>query len=238
MLKTITHKLRDNSGFGLMEMAVTLAILGLIFSTVIETIGLMNNRFKQNLNVVRIYKIQQALKGYYVRHGKLPCPAIPGGAIGEAVKSCQTKDAVGYIPFKTLGLPDVTSKNGFNHLFTYSVTPLYTKSNAPHCQTSSSGLKVIDENNVPVLDKEYPLMYVLVDHGVKGGGSFLNEKTIGHKTVVDPLEITNSEHTPIFRHGQQHKIDHKVIFETRDDFMREINKPCTSPTISPQTSGV
>lgn len=227
----IIHKIKDDTAFGLVEIAVSLIVIGLILSSVINTVYLLNTRYKQNLDNVRIHKIQEALRAYYLRHKFLPCPAeISLENVGEAQKSCFGEKSVGPLPFKSLGLSPNEIVNGFGHLYTYGVGEAFTQKFRPHCEKeTTSSLKVVDEEEKALTAPANPVLYIIVNHGQKGGGSFLKLGHNTHRSVYDPLEYVNATSSPVFRDGRHGKIDHKVVFETRDVFFKDIKRPCETP---------
>lgn len=103
-LKKITQ------GFTLIEMAVVLAILVVLLSMLVSPISAQ--RHTANLVKVRaeLADIKEALYGYAITHGALPCPTFPGlggRALDASVSNCERAGVAefhGFVPTVTLGL--------------------------------------------------------------------------------------------------------------------------------------
>jgi prepilin-type N-terminal cleavage/methylation domain-containing protein len=96
-------------GFSLLEMAIVLAIVGLLMVGLLP--GLTGQIEQQRRTETRkqLADIQQALLGFAIINGRLPCPttiADPSNAgYGEEAASCSSNPATeGYLPWKTLGV--------------------------------------------------------------------------------------------------------------------------------------
>lgn len=100
------------AGFSLVEMAIVLAIVGLLLGGLIPLISGQVEQQRRQETRKQLDEIQQALIGYAIINGSLPCPATendPSSAnYGVANTSCST-DAVaeGYLPWKTLGVSEM-----------------------------------------------------------------------------------------------------------------------------------
>lgn len=117
-----------NTGFTLVEMAIVLLIVGLLLGGGLMVLGAQTEaqRFKETQR--QLDEARDALLGFAVANGRLPCPASaasngvesfctnPGGACGAATTVVQTHGRCsnpynGFLPGATLGLPGTT--NGF-----------------------------------------------------------------------------------------------------------------------------
>ncbi len=99
----------NNRGFSLLEMAIVLAIVGLLMVGLLP--GLTGQIEQQRRTETRkqLADIQQALQGFAIINGRLPCPSTiadpANAAYGEEAASCSTNPAAeGYLPWKTLGV--------------------------------------------------------------------------------------------------------------------------------------
>lgn len=104
-------------GFTLLELAVVLLITALLAGGLL--LPLTAQREQQQLNDARqsLETIRNALLGYAVIHGSLPCPCTVSDptrtGYGEAAASCSgAPGAEGWLPWKTLGIAAVDSWGG------------------------------------------------------------------------------------------------------------------------------
>lgn len=135
-------------GFTLVEMAMVLAIITLLLTGLVPTISSQFEQRKINETKAQLLEIQQALIGYALINGRLPCPAqaslatgstdagieasnsntctcvTAGGGIAKASAgggvACSTSTSVtGVLPWATLGIAET---DAWNRRFTYRVT--------------------------------------------------------------------------------------------------------------------
>ena len=71
----MTELTRKQPGFTLVEMAVALAIVGLLLSGLIPTLSSQMEQRQANETRKQLDEIQQALIGFAIANGRLPCPA-------------------------------------------------------------------------------------------------------------------------------------------------------------------
>lgn len=113
-----------HKGFSLIEMAIVLFIVALLLGGLLPTVSSQMEQQKRTETRKQLDEIQQALIGYAVTYGRLPCPAIdtsngiekfdatPGTA---ANGRCETYYN-GFVPAATLGIAtgvDTQGKKGF-----------------------------------------------------------------------------------------------------------------------------
>ena len=89
-------------GFSLIEMAVTLVVLGMLGILFVRWIQLDNEQGQQTLQRSLIERADDALLAFTAAHSRLPCPA----ATGDGLEDCSNDRASGYLPYASLGLPD------------------------------------------------------------------------------------------------------------------------------------
>jgi prepilin-type N-terminal cleavage/methylation domain-containing protein len=150
----------SQKGFTLIEMAIVLAISGvmlgaaiMMFVPYLEYSQMKNTRDKEEIIAFAVAQFAQT-------YGRLPCPADPNpGAVpfgsprnsgpdGDDLVSqncgSNESDYVGMVPFRALGLSEKDILDGYNNYFTYAVSPTMalfnaTDSNAPMTTTGLNG---------------------------------------------------------------------------------------------------
>jgi type II secretory pathway pseudopilin PulG len=119
-------------------------------------------------------EIQQALIGYAIVNGHLPCPAnatIPTGSANAGVDNCSVTTG-GVLPWATLG---VSETDAWGRRFTYAVTSSFTTT--PTLTLASNGnLTVLTAasggSNVAI-----NIPAVIVSHGKNGYGAYTQAGT-------------------------------------------------------------
>jgi len=112
-------------GFTLVEMAVVLVIVGLMLGALM--IPLSGQMDQRNYSKVQsdMNEIREALIGYGLSHGYLPCPAksASDGSEDRVGNTCNNR--AGFLPWAELGVPKLDS---WGHLYRYSVDLDYVDS--------------------------------------------------------------------------------------------------------------
>lgn len=103
--------LRKSGGFSLVEMAIVLAIVGLLLGGLLPTISSQIEQQRRNETRKQMDEIKDALIGFTIINGTLPCPTTttdPANAnYGIANATCSANAASeGYLPWKTLGVAE------------------------------------------------------------------------------------------------------------------------------------
>ena len=123
---------RKTSGFSLVEMAIVLAIVGLLLAGLLPSITGQIEQQRRNETRKLLDEIKDALTGYAIINGKLPCPAtiVPG----EADNTCTSPTSDHFLPWKTLGVPETDPWGG---KWLYRVEPAFASS-VPFTLTTTS----------------------------------------------------------------------------------------------------
>lgn len=132
-------------GFSLVEMAIVLAIVALLLGSLLPLLSGQVEQGRRTETKKQLNEIQQALIGYAIANGRLPCPAkatlatgaanagmeattgnscacVAGGANTVADNSaipCNNTTVTGVLPWVTLGINET---DAWGRRFTYRVT--------------------------------------------------------------------------------------------------------------------
>lgn len=187
--------IKPPSGFSLVEMAIVLAIIGVLLGGLLPTLSAQ--REAQHISETRksLEEIQGALTGFAIINGRLPCPADPAIATGQAgagaerTPPCTSGNSTGVLPWATLGVNEI---DAWGNRYTYRVssdfadavgsatyggcTPSPAPTLASFALCSSGNLNVLSAasggtnvaTNVPA---------VIISHGKNGAGAYTQQGT-------------------------------------------------------------
>lgn len=232
--------------FALLEVAIALSILGVI--SYISLGYLKQTRVLQQSKITkdRQEKVMQALAGYVLIHHKLPCPAA--AIDGEARETCTTVEtAVGFIPYKSLGIPTEFAKDGCHQWMTYAVNTALTlpmllkidKKNDPLVSEARTFCGITDANTLIIRNDKDVLCIqppdfaavVIMAHG-KSGGWYHDNGTVQPCNSQNAAKIANTRRQgtyyvkPIQTKGID-IFDDQIIFVSRYNLLAQwAQAPC------------
>ena len=99
--------MRRAPGFTLIELAIALAIIGLLLGMLIVPLNTQVDQQRMNDTQKQLNLITDAILGFAVANGRLPCPAAPGVASVTAGAGLESKPAAacalteGVVPWAT-----------------------------------------------------------------------------------------------------------------------------------------
>lgn len=177
------------AGFSLVEIAIVLAIVAVLMAGLLPTISGQVEQHRISETRKQLDEIQQALTGYAIINGRLPCPADgtiatgqPGA--GQEAASCTTSTSTGgVLPWATLG---VSETDAWGRRFTYRVTNIYadaisanTFGCTPSITPTQSSFALCSDGNLYVRSAASGgtniadnIPAVVVSHGTNGYGAY------------------------------------------------------------------
>ena len=192
---------RQTAGFTLIEMAVVLLIITLMVSSALGPLGAQIDLRRRAETQKALDEIKEALMGYAVANGALPCPSalVSGIPTGFALSSCNSTNSNGYLPWATLG---VTRQDAWGNLFNYSVSPNFTNPSVPFTFTSPATPRTItiqsrDNNgNIINISNTNDIPAVVFSHGANAYGAMSSDGILRFTppgfSANNPDESTNS----------------------------------------------
>jgi prepilin-type N-terminal cleavage/methylation domain-containing protein len=185
---------RTIDGFSLVEMAIVLAIVALLMAGLLPTLSSQVEQQRMNETRKQLAEVQQALIGYAIINGRLPCPADGTIATGLANAGMEAKTgsnctnvsgnaAWGVLPWATLG---VSETDAWGRRFSYRVTAAFADSTDGTGTTGSScavttgiSFQLCSNANLTILSSAggtnvaSDIPAVVVSHGSNGCGAYM-----------------------------------------------------------------
>lgn len=164
-------------GFTIVEIAIVLLVVGLMIGGLVAPLSSQLEQRRVSETARAMEEAREALFGYALRNGYLPCPAISAidGREDRSGSSCNKR--YGYLPWATLG---VNRLDGWNRLLAYSLTPAFGNSvgffslNTPRDITVAT--RGIDGALVPASDLN-DIPAVIISFGRNGYGATSDQNT-------------------------------------------------------------
>ncbi|MFA6902310.1 MAG: type II secretion system protein [Gallionellaceae bacterium] len=169
----MTHpgiQLTKQSGFSLIELAIVLFIVALLLGGLLPTVSGQIEQQRRAETRKQLDEIQQALLGYAISKGYLPCPAKSDsdGTEDRTAGICTDNKRIGFLPWTELG---VKKSDSWNRLFTYSAPLAFTSSTAPFSLTTARDITLRTRNAAGTLvnlSNANDIPAVVVSHGPNG----------------------------------------------------------------------
>ncbi|MEO8600438.1 MAG: prepilin-type N-terminal cleavage/methylation domain-containing protein, partial [bacterium] len=219
------------NGFTLIEMAMVLMIVGLLLGGMLVPLSAQMDQRNSTDTQKQLAEIKEALIGYALANGQLPCPANPTDVTGVTATAgiartppCTGASSTGVLPWATLG---VNETDAWGNRFTYRVTsdfadaignstyggctpsPIPTQASFGLCSTgnlnvlsaASGGTNIA--SNVPA---------VIISHGKNAAGAYTPQGTqIAVGSNADELENSNGN-TTFISHSPSPTFDDLVVW--------------------------
>jgi prepilin-type N-terminal cleavage/methylation domain-containing protein len=167
-------KTRQQTGFSLVEMAVVMVIIGLMIGGLLTPLSVQMEQRKISETQKSLDEAREALIGFAMRNGYLPCPAVSAanGLEQRSGPNCTGGKRQGFLPWATLGLPKL---DAWGRIFRYSVSPNFSNSQVLFGLTTPRDITIGTRDahgNLVAASAINDIPAVVMSHGKNGVGGF------------------------------------------------------------------
>jgi prepilin-type N-terminal cleavage/methylation domain-containing protein len=191
--------MRRARGFTLVELAVALAVIGLLLGMLVMPLSAQVDQQRNSETQKLLGLNTEAVLGFAVANGRLPCPATPGTATGVAGAGVENKPGAacglteGVLPWATLGVQET---DAWGRRFTYRVTLVLADDPTGGLQAS---FMLTDTGDITVKATSggasiaTNVAAVIVSHGKNGLGAIQTSGVQLAGAAGDELENANAD---------------------------------------------
>jgi len=188
-------------GFTLVELAIGLVIIALLLTMMIVPLNAQVDQRRINDTQRQLNLVTDALIGFAVTNGRLPCPATATLAntaanAGVEIGNCAA-GADGVVPWTTLGINET---DAWGRRFTYRVTPNFADAPSGGAQSTftltDTGTITITNGATAIANQ---VVAVIVSHGKNGAGAYQQDGTRLAVGTGNELENANGDNTFVSR---------------------------------------
>lgn len=233
-LSSLLPKRPRQHGFSLVELTIVLVVIallagGLMFGLSAQQEQIQNREAQEQMDVIR-----DALLGFAMANGRLPCPADPTVATNggdEAIQQCNTAHSHiapsyactaidqqctrehGTLPWRTLGLPEIdTWGRRYTYFVGYEFSDPLIKNETDagrraRFSLDTNGRATIQYGAGNNIATQIPA--VIVSHGSRGAGAYLGNGTQLGGASGDEAENADADLTFV-SHPSNDQFDDKV----------------------------
>ena len=189
---------RRARGFTLVELAVGLLIIALLLGMFMVPLSTQFDQQRYAETQRQLDMAREAVIGFALANGRLPCPATPTTPIttaGAGDENCALTEGV--VPWSALGVPET---DAWGRRFTYRVTAAFA--DAPAAGLLSSFL-LTDNGNITITNGSINIATlvpaVIVSHGKNGLGAYKPDGLQLSGATGNELENANNTATFVSR---------------------------------------
>ena len=147
----VSAGLRRQAGFTLVELAVVIAILGLVLGTMLAPLRAQIDAARIREAERMLGEIREALIGHAIARGALPCPdVVSDGVDGVAPAACAGTALAGVLPYQTLG---IGRADPWGRHFGYRVAQEFSKRVLTGQPPAAGRLDLTDAGDITVLTR-------------------------------------------------------------------------------------
>jgi prepilin-type N-terminal cleavage/methylation domain-containing protein len=175
----LNMKIKHHLGFTLVEIAIALVIIGLVLSAFLTPLGAQLAQSRNNEARKDLSEIKEALLGYAVINGRLPCPDTSNDGLEDACVTNTATTTGGNVPWVTLNTKQL---DPWQRRYQYRVNNGFTGAFSLATQGSGLGVLRVCTTNACVITEASNVPLVIFSMGQNGA-------------VLPPVNIDEQENT-------------------------------------------
>ncbi len=191
---------RGQEGFTLVELAIVMAVAGILLAGAMKLLGGQLDQSRLKATRDRLRMAYDALTAFYVAHAYLPCPADGALASSDANYGRAQPETSGactgvaathrVLPWRTLGLQEALSFDGWQQRLTYQVSAPLTTAGA----AGPGDLSIRDgaASVAGTTELTAQAAFVVISHGENGLGAWLPS---GQRKTTASISAHEAENT-------------------------------------------
>lgn len=189
-------------GFTLVEIAVVLMIVALLLGMLVVPLGTQVDQQRIGDTQKHAKTISEAILGFAVANGRLPCPATATTASTTAGAGLENKTGAacnlteGVVPWATLGVQET---DAWGQRYTYRVTTTFaddpTAGLQATLQLTDNGSITVTSGGATPITIAANVAAVVVSHGKNGLGGYKSDGTQVAGAAGDELQNANNDAT-------------------------------------------
>lgn len=194
------YNLKNNAGFTLVEISIVLIIFGLIIGGLLGPVKIQLDNLKLKETKQTIETTKEALIGFAIRNGRLPCPDTNNNG-QENLSGSTCPRASGLVPWVTLG---VNQLDAWHQPLSYRVDRLFADtrdgSSCPDANVPGISFEICSTGNISVFNRRNGNLVasgvpaIIVSHGKNWsstGDADEQENSDNNTNFVDKNHINN-----------------------------------------------
>ena len=235
-------------GYSLAEMAIVLAVIGLISGLSLSVGKTMLGVSAIEGTQERLDVIDSALNLFQLKYKRYPCPALPadpptsatygqevtGGCVTAcpAGLTCSNNAVIGAVPFKTLQINEEIAYDSWDGKIAYAVDKNNTESSGSNL--GSIPIQDINGNEITFSPVLGDAIFVLVSHGTDGKGAYSKSATLVQACGAVGKDVENCNGDDVFVDSRLRLGD--IAANYYDDLVRWETQKNVSSLLGPVTS--
>lgn len=191
--KPSCKRAKSDRGFTLIEIAVSMMVIGLLIAPAIAAYNLYIEQQKIEHTKTALDRSSSFLSGFLDAYGRYPCPAPMDKDVGDpeyGYEDCTATSPgiitaqsarmpplanpnvlIGSIPFRTLNLDQDDAMDGYHSRLTYAVTEGLTDSDSYFVNEGGIGVRSNAGGGDSAISPENSAHFVIISHGKNGFGA-------------------------------------------------------------------